>query len=296
MQHGAAGLALADQLIDDRGDVALGFRLRAGLLEEFHKSLFELCEEHRIEGPKIHRDWRVCGDDPAFAVEADAADMAIILAADVHILLDLGKFAACIELADAAVDRAVIRKRVFQRITHHRHRIRIACLLDQKIRCAGIGIATVEVVGIDHRKRLFHRIACGTNRMGGAPRFFAAFGHGESGGQVAEFLKDIVDLNFIGKPRADSLLEGLCEILADDEDHAAEARADGIEDRIVEHGFTMRAHRVHLFEATVAAAHSGGEDEESWFHESASCARHARGGISMALRARHGNHRWLPMA
>jgi len=31
----------------------------------------------------------------------------------------------------------------------------------------------------------------------------------------------------------------------------------------------MRAHRVHLFEATVAATHSGGEDEESWFHESA---------------------------
>jgi len=49
--------------------------------------------------------------------------------------------------------------------------------------------------------------------------------------------------------------------VADNEDDFAETGAEGVEDGIVEDGFAAGADGVDLFEAAVAAAHAGGEDE-----------------------------------
>ena len=62
------------------------------------------------------------------------------------------------------------------------------------------------------------------------------------------------------------MLECLGEIPADDEDHPAEPGANGIIDRVVEHGLTVGAHRIHLFEAAITAAHSGGKDDKGRLH------------------------------
>jgi len=125
-----------------------------------------------------------------------------------------------------------------------------------------IGIAAVEIIRIDHREGLVDDPAGGPDGMGGAPGLDPAIRHGEAGGQVVDPLKCVIHLDPIGKPRADPVFEGLGEILPDDEDHPAETRADGIEDGVVENGFAIGAHRVHLLEAPVAGAHTGGGDGE----------------------------------
>ena len=51
------------------------------------------------------------------------------------------------------------------------------------------------------------------------------------------------------------------EILADDEDHLAEAAADGVEDRIVHDRLAAGAEPVELFETAVARAHACGQYE-----------------------------------
>ena len=57
-------------------------------------------------------------------------------------------------------------------------------------------------------------------------------------------------------------LEDFGKILADDENHARETGANSVEDRVVENGFAIRTHRVHLLETAVAGAHTSGKDEE----------------------------------
>jgi hypothetical protein len=91
-----------------------------------------------------------------------------------------------------------------------------------------VGVLAVEIVGIDHGEVFLHRVARGAHGVGGAPGFFAAFRHAESGGQVVELLENVVHLDPVGEARADPLFEGLREILADDENHPAEAGADGV--------------------------------------------------------------------
>ena len=47
---------------------------------------------------------------------------------------------------------------------------------------------------------------------------------------------------------------------------ATEAGAEGIENRVVHHGFAVGTHGIELLQAAVAAAHAGSQDEECWGH------------------------------
>ena len=58
-----------------------------------------------------------------------------------------------------------------------------------------------------------------------------------------------------------ALTECLGKVLANDEYHPAKACPNGIEHGIIEDGFPVWPHRVHLFQTAVTAAHSGCEDE-----------------------------------
>ena len=124
------------------------------------------------------------------------------------------------------------------------------------------GVAAVEVVGIDHGEGLVDRLLGGEHGVGGAPRFHAALGNVEAGGQVVERLEGVFDRDMFVEAAADLRLEFLLEVAADDEDDLAEAGALGVEHRVVEHRLAVRAHGIDLFESAVAAAHAGGEDEE----------------------------------
>ena len=80
---------------------------------------------------------------------------------------------------------------------------------------------------------------------------------------VAESTAD-VDAPLV--PRQDLLAERFLEVTTNDEDHAAEAGAEGIENRVVHHGFAVGTHGIELLQAAVAAAHAGSQDEECWGH------------------------------
>ena len=58
----------------------------------------------------------------------------------------------------------------------------------------------------------------------------------------------------------------LRKIAADDKDYFAEARADGVVNRVVEHGLAAWPHSVELLEPAVAAAHPCGEYQKSRLH------------------------------
>ena len=98
--------------------------------------------------------------------------------------------------------------------------------------------------------------------MVGAPGFLTTLGDGEAGGELVEFLEDILDgdaaTEVVG---IDVAFEFLLEGVADDEDHLAEAGADGIFDAVVHDDFAVGAYAVHLFESAVAAAHAGSQNK-----------------------------------
>lgn len=125
----------------------------------------------------------------------------------------------------------------------------------------GEGIATVEVVGIDHGEGAIDVGFGGEDGLGGAPGFDAAFWDGEAVGEVVEALEGVVDGDFLVEFAADFGFEFVFKIAADDEDDFVEAGAEGVEDGVVEDGFAMWTHGVELFEAAVTAAHAGCEDK-----------------------------------
>ena len=71
-------------------------------------------------------------------------------------------------------------------------------------------------------------------------------------GEGVECLKNGVDADAAGVFRGDLRGEGVGEVAADDEDDAAEAGADGVEDGVVEDGLAAGADGVELLEPAVA--------------------------------------------
>ena len=97
--------------------------------------------------------------------------------------------------------------------------------------------------------------------MGGAPRLDAALRHGEALGQLFQLLVGVADL----EPGAhgtgtDGLFKRLLDLVLDDKDHRLKARPTGVVEGVVDDKFSVGTHRVHLFQATVTAAHTGGHD------------------------------------
>ena len=75
-------------------------------------------------------------------------------------------------------------------------------------------------------------------------------------------MENIIDLDFPSEAFADLLSECIRELLPDDEHHTGKTGPDSIKYRVIEHSLAIWPHRVHLLQATVAAAHSGGEYEK----------------------------------
>ena len=124
-----------------------------------------------------------------------------------------------------------------------------------------IGVTTVKVIGIDHGKWPADQIASGANRMTGAPRLGATLRNGKASGEIIERLVCVSDFDFSCKTSTDARLECLGKIATNDEDHALETCADGIIDRVVQYGFAIGAHGVHLLQSAVAGTHAGSQNQ-----------------------------------
>ena len=126
-------------------------------------------------------------------------------------------------------------------------------------------LGTVVVIRVDHSKGTIHHLAGGQNGMGGAEGLHAAFGNRIPLGQVGQFLKSVLHIDHLGKAVADGSLEGVLDLMLDDEDHGFKAGALGVIDGIVDDQLAVSAHGVDLFQTAVTAAHAGGHDNKNRF-------------------------------
>jgi hypothetical protein len=170
--------------------------------------------------------------------------------------------------AHATGHAAVLGERVPQVVAHHRVvALAIGWPWRGEIgRHLLVGILSVEVVGIDHEEGFMHDLLGREQGMRGAPGLCAAFWHGETFRQVVQILKRVVHGDAAGEAGTDLIFEKLLKVPADHKHHLAEAGADRVKHRVIEHHLPARPHGIELFQAAVTAAHAGSEDEESGFH------------------------------
>ena len=250
-----------DEGVDGEGDVVLALELLAVLAQEVDEEGLALGEVVGCEAEEVHADGGVGGQGVHAAVGVLVLD-AVGGAADAGALGHADEQAVGVGFADAAADGAVLAERVLEAVAHHAV---ASCGAVEGLEVARHdleGVAAVEVVGVDDGEGLMDGVLGHEDGVVGAPGLLASFGDGEAGRQLVEFLEDILHGDAVAVVVGiDVLLELLGEGAADDEDHFAEAGADGVVDAVVEDGLAVRAYAVHLLQSAVAAAHAGSQNK-----------------------------------
>ena len=126
-------------------------------------------------------------------------------------------------------------------------------------------LGAVVVVGVDHGEGTVHHLAGGQDGVGGAPGLYALLGDGVALGQIVQLLIGILHVDDLAQTVADSGLEGILDLMLDDEDHGLKAGAAGVVDGVVNDELIVVANRVHLLKSAVAAAHTGGHNYKNRF-------------------------------
>ena len=101
--------------------------------------------------------------------------------------------------------------------------------------------------------------------MGSAEGLHAALGNGVALGQLGQFLIGVLYVDDLGETLTDGGLEGLLNLVLDDEDHRLKAGALGVINGIVDDQLAVVAYRVKLLQSAVAAAHTGGHNDQNRF-------------------------------
>ena len=270
-QHGHFGRAVRQRGRHDAGQVVFAFERVARQVfgQKRRKPRLRAGDKIRREAPQVHRDDRRFGQrDPAFAAVLGIGDAAVPLF-DAGALGHADQAAALVQLAHPAGHGAVLADRVAQQKAHHRPRRGRAgrgggtgkVLVDQ----AEAGRAIV-VVGVDDRKRRVDGFGRRQDRVRGAPRLDAPFGHGKARGQLVQRLVGVAH----GQPggfgaRAHAFAERLVDLRLDDEHDRLEPGAARVKKAVIQDGLAVRAHRVDLLEPAVAAAHPGGHHDQNRF-------------------------------
>ncbi len=127
-----------------------------------------------------------------------------------------------------------------------------------------VTLGSIEIVGIDHRKRLMDGVFRHQHRLRRAPRFCPSLRHFEALRNLVKFLEHVINRRVLLESGADGVLEWLFDVLADHEHNFSKTRAQGVKNRVVHQGLATRAYRINLLQAAVTAAHACGHDKESW--------------------------------
>ena len=178
-----------------------------------------------------------------------------------------------VHLADAPGHGAVVAEGVLQHKTGHAELAGLGGLIPlQEVVQLHKGFLAVVVVGVDHRKGLLQDALAGQHGLAGAPGLGASLGHGETGGHILQRLEGVSRFHaqrFAGglDAVADGLLEGLLDVVTDDEDDLVKAGLDGIVDGIVHDDLAVGADSRQLFDAAAeAGADAGRHDYQCRFH------------------------------
>ena len=87
----------------------------------------------------------------------------------------------------------------------------------------------------------------------------------ETGGYVADLLKDISGIHLLLNRFADLVAEYFLKLLADDKNYFAETGAQRVKNSVINDDFAARPNWVYLLEAAVAAANPGSHNNKSGF-------------------------------
>ena len=261
-------LALVDELADHEGQEVLTLEgvLFQMLGQPARKAALGLVEEALAEAPQVHADGGIGGQVvPALAAILGVVD-AVFIGLDAGALGDAAEGAVLVCHADAAGHAAVFGDGILQQIADH------AVIIHGAVRVGGEvivddleGLRAVVVVRIDDRKGAVNEVLGRQHRVAGAPRLDPALRDGKARGQLVELLEGVLHLHDLGHPVADGGLEGLLDLMLDDEDHGLEPGAAGIVEGIIHDDLPVRAHRVDLLHAAVPAAHTSRHDHQYRF-------------------------------
>ena len=170
--------------------------------------------------------------------------------------------------ADAARHAAVIRHGFAQLVAHHVVVIGVRILgVAEGVVNHPIGGGAVIVVGIDDREGgVADGLPGAQHRVAGAPGLGASLRDGVAGGDIVQLLIGVTDLHgAFFQPLADGFHEVLADGFLDDDNSGIETGFVGVIKGIVQNRFALTSHRVDLFQSAVAAAHTGGHDDENRF-------------------------------
>ncbi len=166
----------------------------------------------------------------------------------------------------AARNVPVLCDGIFQQISHHRVAVNGIILMRGEIAVNfRERLGAVVVVGVDDGERRINDMARRQHRVGGSPRLCAALRDGIALRQIVQLLEYVTHLHHLGDTVPDRLPERLLNLVLDDEYHRLEARAPGVVQGIVDDDLSVVPHRIDLFQASVAAAHSGGHHDKDRF-------------------------------
>lgn len=269
VEYLASGLTLADEVVDHEGDEEFALEVLdvLGIGEEGLEKLIGVSEVVGGEAPEIHGHGRGVGDRYPLVVLIEILHRAVV-PFDLGAFHDRSQVVLLVDFTHATAHRTAVREGIAHAEAHHsiaagaafgERREEFAHHLE--------GVAIVEVVAVEHGEGFFDHVLSHHHGVVRTPRLLAVGGAGETFRKCVERLEDEFAGDLVLVFGEDDLAEIVFEIFADNKHEFTEAGVDGVVDRVVHDGLSLGAERVELFEATIAAAHTGSKQEKSGFHD-----------------------------
>lgn len=269
VEHLASGLSLADKVVDHEGNKEFAleilhvFRIRKEGLEE----LVGVSEVVGGEAPEIHGHGRGVGNRYPLVVLIEILHRAVV-PFDLGAFHDRSQMVLLVDFTHATAHCTAVREGVAHAEAHHRIAAGAAFgERGEEFTHDLESIAIVEIVAVEHGEGFFDHVLSHHHGVVRTPGLLAVGGAGETFGECVERLEDEFAGNLVLVFGEDDLAEIVFEVFADNKHELTEAGVDGVVDRVVHDGLSLGAERVELFEATIAAAHTGSEQEKSGFHD-----------------------------
>ena len=219
------------------------------------ETLRQRIEEIRRKAPAVHADGRIVRQTAVhFAILRE--QRAVAAGDNVRALAHLLQEAELVDRAHAARHIAVLRQRVFQRVADHEVLAALAPQRPQVLIRQLERARAVVIVRVDDEKRRIEEFAAAQHRVPRAPRLHAPFRDGKALRQLIQLLEGVVCFHPRRHARTDHRLEGIFNLVLNQEHDAAEARLVRIVQAVIEDDLAVRADRIQLLQSPVAAAHA----------------------------------------
>jgi hypothetical protein len=177
------GLAFGNKFVHHQGDEIFAFQVSCIRFQKLRKIGFRICKIVGRESPHVHRNRRIfLQDDPLFLL-VDKAYLSVDTF-NGRALHYSGKGAFYIRFANTTRNGSALAQRIPHVIAHHAIIILPSFHGSKLFAQYGKTVTTVEIVGINHGKRLENHLFTHENGMIRTPGLFAPFRNGESGRQL----------------------------------------------------------------------------------------------------------------